>query len=47
MFSFVYIAVWYYMCRAEERDLLGRYGAAYEEYRRNVGFWFPRRRREA
>lgn len=45
MFSFAYIPVWYYMCWAEERDLLLRYGAAYEEYRRNVGFWLPRRGR--
>jgi len=42
LFSFVYIPVWYYMCVAEERDLLIRYGAAYQEYRLKTGFWFPK-----
>ena len=42
LFSFAYIPVWYYMCVAEERDLLIRYGAAYEEYREKTGLWFPR-----
>ena len=42
LFSFAYVPVWYYMCVAEERDLLIRYGAAYEEYREKTGLWFPR-----
>ena len=44
LFSFVYVPVWYYLCVAEERDLLIRYGAAYEEYRARTGFWIPRSR---
>ena len=44
LFSFVYIPVWYYFCVAEERDLLIRYGAPYEEYRDRVGFWIPKRK---
>jgi protein-S-isoprenylcysteine O-methyltransferase Ste14 len=43
LFSFVYIPVWYYFCVAEERDLIIRYGAPYEEYRDRVGFWIPKR----
>lgn len=43
LFSFLYIPVWYYMCIAEEKDLLIRYGTAYEEYRQRVGFWIPKR----
>jgi protein-S-isoprenylcysteine O-methyltransferase Ste14 len=43
LFSIVYIPVWYYFCVADERDLLIRYGAAYEEYRRTTGFWLPRK----
>lgn len=39
LFSFVYIPVWYYFCVAEERDLVLRYGDAYEEYRRTTGFF--------
>ena len=42
LFSFLYIPVWYYLCVAEERDLLLRYGTDYEEYCRRVGFWIPK-----
>jgi protein-S-isoprenylcysteine O-methyltransferase Ste14 len=42
LFSFVYVPVWYYLCVAEEKDLIIRYGAAYEEYRQRVGFWIPK-----
>lgn len=43
LFSFLYIPVWYYFCVAEEKDLLLRYGADYEEYRQRVGFWIPKK----
>ena len=43
LWSFIYIPVWYYLCVAEEQDLLIRYGAAYEAYRKRVGFWIPRK----
>jgi protein-S-isoprenylcysteine O-methyltransferase Ste14 len=43
LFSFVYVPVWYYFCVAEERDLVLRYGNAYEEYRRRTGRWWPSR----
>lgn len=43
LFSLVYVPVWYSWCRAEERDLLLRYGVAYQEYMDQVGFWFPKR----
>jgi len=43
LFSFLYVPVWYYFCLAEERDLVIRYGTAYEEYCRRVGFWIPKR----
>jgi len=42
-FSFVYVPVWYYWCRVEEKDLLVRYGASYREYMDRVGFWFPKK----
>lgn len=44
LLSFAYIPVWYYWCRAEEKDLLIRYGDSYAEYMKRVGFWFPKRR---
>ncbi len=43
LYSFVWIPIFYIMCVFEERDLLIRYGQAYEEYRKRVGF-FPRKR---
>lgn len=43
LFSFCYVPVWYYFCVVEERDLLIRYGAAYDNYRATTGFWLPRK----
>jgi len=43
LFSFLYVPVWYYLCVAEEKDLLIRYGTTYQEYRQRVGFWIPKR----
>jgi protein-S-isoprenylcysteine O-methyltransferase Ste14 len=43
LFTFCYVPVWYYFCLAEERDLLIRYGAAYNNYRATTGFWLPRK----
>lgn len=42
IFSFIYVPVWYYLCVAEEKDLLIRYGTAYEEYCTRTGFWLPK-----
>lgn len=44
LFSFVWVPIFLLFCRAEEKDLVLRYGAAYEEYRKRTGFLFPRRR---
>jgi len=40
--SLIYIPIWIWFCMAEEKDLLLRYGSAYEDYRQRVGFWFPK-----
>jgi protein-S-isoprenylcysteine O-methyltransferase Ste14 len=45
LFSFVYIPIWVIMCLAEEKDLIIRYGKAYEEYRERTGFIFPKRQK--
>jgi len=42
-FSCLYIPVWIIFCRMEEMDLTIRYGSSYEEYRKRVGFLFPKR----
>jgi protein-S-isoprenylcysteine O-methyltransferase Ste14 len=43
LWSFVYLPVFIVMCWGEERDLLLRYGEAYEDYRQRVGLFFPKR----
>lgn len=44
LYSTVWIPVFVVMCWAEERDLVIRYGQAYEEYRERTGFLIPKRR---
>ena len=44
LYSLVWIPVFLLMVLAEERDLLIRYGRAYEEYRKRTGFLIPRRK---
>lgn len=44
LYSTVWVPVFVVMCWAEERDLVIRYGQAYEEYRERTGFLIPRRR---
>lgn len=42
LFSFVYVPVFIYFCIAEENDLMLRYGKSYENYKKRVGFLFPK-----
>ncbi|MBN1375004.1 MAG: hypothetical protein JXA01_02490 [Dehalococcoidia bacterium] len=41
--SLLWLPVFYIFCRAEEKDLLIRYGDAYIDYMKNTGFVLPRR----
>lgn len=43
LYSVVWIPVFFLMCRAEERDLVIRYGQAYLDYQARTGFVFPKR----
>ena len=43
LWSFIYIPVFVLMCKAEEVDLLLRFGQEYEEYRTRVGIFRPKR----
>ena len=43
LYSLVWIPIFVAICIAEERDLVIRYGKAYEEYRARTGFLLPRR----
>ncbi|MFW9918592.1 MAG: methyltransferase family protein [Candidatus Thorarchaeota archaeon] len=45
LFSFLWIPIFFYMSIVEERDLILRYGESYIEYRRQVGMYFPKRRK--
>jgi protein-S-isoprenylcysteine O-methyltransferase Ste14 len=46
LFSFAWLPVWAAFCWAEERDLVLRYGEAYEAYRRRTPAFIPKRQRE-
>ena len=41
LLSFAWLPVWWLLCWAEERDLVLRYGAAYEAYRQRTGAFIP------
>ena len=45
IFSVIWLPIFYIFCRAEEKDLVIRYGEPYLEYKRNTGFFIPRRKR--
>jgi protein-S-isoprenylcysteine O-methyltransferase Ste14 len=45
LYSFVWVPIFWIMSMAEEKDLIIRYGQAYEEYRKQVGAFFPKRQR--
>lgn len=44
LYSLVWIPIFVGICLAEERDLVIRYGEAYEAYRAHTGFLLPRRK---
>ncbi len=43
LYSLVWIPIFVAISLAEERDLVLRYGKAYEEYRERTGFFLPKR----
>ncbi len=46
LISFIQIPIVFIMCRAEEKDLVVRYGEEYLEYQRKIGFLFTRKTKE-
>ena len=44
IFSVIWLPIFYIFCRAEEKDLAIRYGEPYLEYKRNTGFFIPKRK---
>lgn len=47
IYSIVWLPIFHVMSRAEERDLLIRYGDEYRAYLETTGMYFPRRRASA
>jgi len=45
LYSLVWLPLFHLMSRAEERDLLLRYGEAYRQYLASTGMYFPRKER--
>lgn len=43
VYSLVHIPIFIWWCFAEEKDLLVRYGEAYQAYRRRTGMFLPKR----
>ncbi|NDJ75177.1 MAG: hypothetical protein GYB65_02870 [Chloroflexi bacterium] len=41
-YSLLWLPLHVWFCLAEERDLLLRYGEAYQAYQQQAGFWWPR-----
>lgn len=48
-FLFLYSVVWfplfYWFCKAEEKDLLIRYGEPYYDYKQRTGMFIPKRKK--
>ena len=44
LYSIIFFLIFYLMCVAEEKDLVVRFGEAYEEYRNSTGMFFPKRK---
>jgi protein-S-isoprenylcysteine O-methyltransferase Ste14 len=46
LYSIVWFPLFYWFCKAEEKDLLVRYGALYEEYKERTGMFFPKNKKK-
>ncbi len=44
LYSIVWFPIFYWFCKAEEKDLVIRYGTPYIEYKTKTGMFFPKRR---
>ena len=45
LYSLIWLPIYYMMCRAEEKDLVLRFGRDYVDYMQRVGFFGPKKRR--
>ena len=47
LYSIVWFPLFYWFCKAEEKDLIIRYGESYIDYRERTGMFFPRRKQRS
>jgi len=45
LYSIVWFPIFYWFCKAEEKDLIIRYGQAYLKYKKRTGMFFPKKRK--
>ncbi len=45
IYSFIFFPIFYIMSKAEEKDLLLRFGDSYKEYMQATGMFFPKRKK--
>ena len=45
LYSIIWFPLFYWFCKAEEKDLLIRYGQAYLDYKNRTGMFFPKRKK--
>ena len=45
LYSIVWFPLFYWFCRAEEKDLVVRYGTPYMDYKQRTGMFFPKRKK--
>jgi protein-S-isoprenylcysteine O-methyltransferase Ste14 len=46
LFSIVWFPLFYWFCKAEEKDLIIRYGKSYNDYRSQTGMFLPKRKKQ-
>jgi protein-S-isoprenylcysteine O-methyltransferase Ste14 len=46
LYSIVWFPLFFWFCKAEEKDLLVRYGIPYEDYRKQTGMFFPKKKKK-
>ncbi|MFX1463327.1 MAG: methyltransferase family protein [Promethearchaeota archaeon] len=44
LYSIVWFPIFYWFCKAEEKDLIIRYGKAYIDYKNRTGMFFPKKK---
>ena len=46
LYSIVWFPLFYWFCKAEEKDLLIRYGEPYSDYKQKTGMFIPKRKKQ-